>query len=70
MLCCCDRIRQHLYYIEKLGIEAHAQNRGFNSIGGLHRHLRGLIDFANMVEPIYASDALHRLQASLPKGYC
>lgn len=64
-----DRIRQHLYYIEKLGFEAHVIRRGFDSIGGLYRHLRGLVDFANMVEPIYAADALTRLQRALPAAY-
>lgn len=48
-------LRQHIYYLQKHGIENHVQKRDFDSIGGLYRHLLGLINFANMVEPIYAS---------------
>src|SRR5699024_11048139 len=44
-----DRLRQHLYYLETKGITAHLEARGFDSAGGLYRHLRGLIDYANMV---------------------
>ncbi|MBL8476000.1 MAG: RNA-directed DNA polymerase [Methyloversatilis sp.] len=58
-----DRLRQHLYYLEKLGITAHVQARGFESSGGLYRHLRGLIDYANSVDPSYAAPLLARLEA-------
>lgn len=60
-----DRLRQHLYYLETRGIMAHVQARGFDSAGGLYRHLRGLIDYANMVDQPYAQNQLLRLQ-SLP----
>ncbi|MBB5217188.1 reverse transcriptase family protein [Parapusillimonas granuli] len=62
-----DRLRQHLYYLETRGITAHLEARGFDSAGGLYRHLRGLIDYANMVDQPYAQKQLLRLQA-LPWG--
>lgn len=58
-----DRLRQHFYYLETRGIMAHVEARGFDSAGGLYRHLRGLIDFANMVDQPYAHQQLLRLQA-------
>lgn len=58
-----DRLRQHLYYLETQGIMAHVEARGFDSAGGLYRHLRGLIDYANMVDQPYAQRQLLRLQA-------
>lgn len=57
-----DRLRQHLYYLETRGIMAHVEARGFDSAGGLYRHLRGLIDYANMVDPLYAQKQLVRLK--------
>lgn len=63
-----DRLRQHLYYLEKRGIAAHVEARGFDSAGGLYRHLRGLIDYANMVDPYYAERQLSRL-SSLPWNF-
>jgi len=58
-----DRLRQHLYYLEKLGIAAHVSARSFDSAGGLYRHLRGLIDYANSIEPDYATSLRRRLDA-------
>ncbi|MEO5655101.1 MAG: reverse transcriptase family protein [Nitrosospira sp.] len=58
-----DRIRQHLYYLEKFGPDQHVSKRGFDSVGGFFRHLKGLIDFAHMIEPQYARDAYARLGA-------
>ena len=55
-----DRIKQHLYYIEKVGISEHLNNRGFDSIWGLKSHLRGMIDYANMIEPDYSKKTLER----------
>lgn len=56
-----DRIRQHLYYLEKFGPDQHVSRRSFDSVGGFFRHLKGLIDFANMVEPQYAREVYARL---------
>lgn len=58
-----DRLRQHLYYLETRGIAAHVAARSFDSAGGLYRHLRGLIDYANSVDPAYASALRSRLDA-------
>lgn len=50
-----DLLRQHLYYLKKVGPFEHAKARNFETVGGMYRHIRGLIDFAKMVEPVYAS---------------
>jgi RNA-directed DNA polymerase len=49
-----DRLRQHLHYLEKLGPEAHRATRGFDTVAGLYRHIRGLIDYAQSVDPTFA----------------
>jgi RNA-directed DNA polymerase len=58
-----SRLRQHLHYLETLGPLVHASKRGFDSVWGLYRHVRGLIDFANMVDPAYSAEMLSRLNA-------
>jgi RNA-directed DNA polymerase len=58
-----DRIRQHFYYLEKWGVREHVAKRGFDSIGGFFRHLKGLLDFANMVEPEYARKLYERFHS-------
>ncbi|WP_428685046.1 reverse transcriptase family protein [Sphingopyxis sp.] len=58
-----DRLRQHLHYIEKLGPEAHQAARGFDTISGLYRHVRGLIDFAKSVDAEYAAAMRDRFDA-------
>ena len=58
-----DRIRQHLYYIQKLGPSSHAAKRGFDSIWGMKSHLRGMIDYANMIEPEYARVCMDKFEA-------
>lgn len=50
-----DALRQHLRYLEKFGPIEHANARKFDSVWGMKCHIRGLIDYANMVEPEYAS---------------
>ncbi len=50
-----DRLRQHLYYLEKLGPETHRAARHFDTVSGLYRHVRGLIDFANSVDTTFAA---------------
>lgn len=62
-----DRLRQHIYYIEKFGVEAHAQNLAFDTIAGFIRHIKGLLDFAYMVEPSYALDLTGRLETAVSK---
>ncbi|MGB0696267.1 MAG: reverse transcriptase family protein [Rhodospirillaceae bacterium] len=58
-----DRIRQHLYYLEKFGPSIHATERGFDSIWGLKSHLQGMIDYANMIEPEYARSCFERFNS-------
>jgi RNA-directed DNA polymerase len=53
-----DRIRQHLHFLKKVAPVEHAFNREFDSVWGLKAHLRGLIDFANMIEPDFAAASL------------
>lgn len=50
-----DNLRQHLHYVEKFGPEAHRAACGFDTISGLYRHVRGLIDFAKSVDATYAA---------------
>lgn len=57
-----DRIRQHLYFLEKLGPVDHAFNRKFDSIWGMKAHIKGLIDFAKMIEPKYAALCRERFE--------
>ena len=53
-------LRQHLYYLEKFKPIAHAKARNFDTVSGMRRHIRGLIDFAAMVDSAYASTLLNR----------
>ncbi len=53
-------LRQHLYYLEKFKPVAHARARNFDTVSGMRRHIRGLIDFAGMVDSAYASALLDR----------
>jgi len=56
-------LRQHLYYLERLGPWEHAKNRNFDTIWGMYRHIRGLIDYAKMIEEDYALSMKERLDA-------
>lgn len=58
-----DRIKQHLYYLKKVGPIDHVLARGFDSIWGFKAHLRGMIDYANMIELSYAKDRLDEFNA-------
>lgn len=53
-----DRIRQHLHYLKKFGPVEHVLARGFDSVWGFKFHLRGMIDYAKMIEPQYADRML------------
>lgn len=55
-----DRIRQHIYFLEKFGAVDHAFRRKFDSVWGMKAHVKGLIDFAKMIEPDYAETCRHR----------
>ena len=56
-------LRQHIYYLEKFGPVEHAKSREFDTIFGMYNHIRGLIDFAKMVERDYANAMLLRFNA-------
>ena len=56
-------LRQHIYYLEKVGPIEHAKSRKFETIFGMYHHIRGLIDFANMVDQPYADTLLTRFKA-------
>ena len=57
-----DKLRHHLYYLERFGPIEHARVRNFHTLWGMKCHLRGLIDYANMVEPQYAKALLKRFE--------
>lgn len=50
------RIRTHIHFLlrEDVGPVMHAQNRGFDSIFGLQRHVYGLVAYAAGIEPEWA----------------
>ena len=58
-----DNIRMHLHYMKTYGVATHAQRRGFDSISGLHRHLKGLVDYARSINEQYAAEALSAFNA-------
>ena len=64
-----DKIRQHFYYIEKFGVEEHVIRGGFDSVGGFCRHLKGLLDFSNMVEPGFARDCYAQFAKILEQAH-
>lgn len=55
-----DTLRQHFYYLERFGPVEHANARNFDTVWGMKCHIRGLIDYANMIEPKYAYELLQR----------
>lgn len=58
-----DNLRQHLHYLEKFGPIEHAERRDFDSVWGMKCHIRGLIDYAKMIELPYAEALLKRFKA-------
>jgi RNA-directed DNA polymerase len=50
-----DNLKMHLHFAKRRGVREHAVARGFDSVLGLYRHLRGFVDFANQVDPMYAT---------------
>lgn len=57
-----DNLRMHLYYLQKVGPVEHAKTRNFETIWGMKSHIRGLIDYANVVESDYARDQLNQFK--------
>jgi RNA-directed DNA polymerase len=58
-----SNLRQHIYYLEKFGPVEHAKSRQFDTVFGMYNHIRGLIDFAKMVDKPYADSMLARFNA-------
>lgn len=58
-----DNLRMHLYYLMKHGPVEHAKERDFETIWGMKSHVRGLIDYAKMVEPNYSIDMLKKFNS-------
>ena len=48
------KIEVHLRGIEVFGVTAHTEHRKFNSISSMLDHVRGLINYATLIEPDYA----------------
>ena len=57
-----NTLRAHLYYIKKFGAKNHVSKKEFKTILGMKSHIRGLIDFANMVEPNYALKEMNKFK--------
>lgn len=51
-----SNLRQHLYYLNRLGPVVHRDRRDFDSILGMKHHIRGLIDFASMVDSVFGKE--------------
>ncbi len=58
-----DRMRMHIHFLEKFGPVEHAKARGFDTVWGMKSHIRGLIDYAKMVDSDYANELLRRFEA-------
>lgn len=58
-----DTLRQHIYYLEKHGAIEHAKKRNFDTVWGMKCHIRGLLDYARMVEPEYGSALIGRFNS-------
>jgi RNA-directed DNA polymerase len=48
-----DTLRMHIYHMKKHGVQIHAERRGFDSISGLYRHVKGLLDHAKSIDEGY-----------------
>ncbi len=57
-----DLLRQHLYYLQKVGPDAHARARNFDSVTGMYRHIRGKLEFAKMVDAGFAEPLINRFE--------
>lgn len=48
-----DALRMHIYHMKKYGVQNHADRRGFDSVSGLYRHVKGHLDFAKSIDQLY-----------------
>ncbi len=55
------KLELHLYMVERVGPQAHALHRGFDSVLGLRHHLFGLVAFARSVDVVFAERIESRL---------
>lgn len=53
-----DNLKQHLHYLKKFGPSQHMIKREFDTLWGMKSHIKGLIDHANSIEPLYAREML------------
>ncbi|WP_343213385.1 reverse transcriptase family protein [Archangium violaceum] len=58
-----ERLRQHLYYLNKYGVANHAQKQGFKSLFSMKRHIEGLAFYALHIEKSFGEEVLNRLAA-------
>lgn len=56
------RLNQHFHYIEKFFLVEHVRRREFDSVWGLKSHLRGMIAYAKIIEPLIADEYLLRFK--------
>jgi len=55
-----QRIERHLYGAERFHVHNHANHFNFTSVIGFINHIRGLLDFAHDVDPVYAAPRRER----------
>jgi len=60
-----SRIIHHIRGVEKFGLSQHVTHMDFSSIGGLVRHVSGLISFAADIEPTWADGMRDRWRNAL-----
>ncbi|MER9342820.1 reverse transcriptase family protein [Mesorhizobium sp. M0601] len=48
-----DTLRMHIYHMKNHGVQYHAERRGFDSVSGLYRHVKGLLDYAKSIDLSY-----------------
>lgn len=60
-----SRIETHVRGVDKFGLVAHAQHRGFRSIISMIEHVDGCIAYAHDVDEVFAAAAGHRWSLAL-----
>jgi RNA-directed DNA polymerase len=57
-----SRLRQHFYFVEKYGSQAHACKRNFDSVWGLKHHLQGILSYARQIDPEFVQPYFSRFK--------
>jgi RNA-directed DNA polymerase len=57
-------LHAHVRGVEKFGVMAHAQHRGFRSVFGLLHHVLGMLSYADQVEPEFVAPLKRRWTAA------